>query len=385
MVDRYDVVVIGAGLIGSATALHLSRVGGRVAVIGPAEPESPDWRRHHGVFASHYDQGRITRGLDADPLWSELAMRSIERYQWLEEASGTRFHHACGALQVGPTPTGPDDYIARTEATARDQQVTYDRYSGAEFRSIRPELEVPADYTVLAEPAGLAAGYVNPRELVAAQLAVATHHGATLIRATAALDVGGDGVTVRTNDGRTISAPKAVVAAGAWSTFLPSVQLDLTPTPRTVVLARLDQREAERLKEMPSIVFYAGMTNPALTGVYVLPPIRYPDGHVYLKIGGKLTDVESPTSGADLNAWFHTEGSDIEADAIRNELLALVPGLRAEAYVRRPCVVTLTESGHPIIEEVVEGRVVAATGGGGAAAKSCHEIGRRAAELVQAV
>jgi len=56
------IAVIGRGLIGSAAARHLAKAGHAVTLIGPDEPA--DRKAHRGVFASHYDEGRITRALD---------------------------------------------------------------------------------------------------------------------------------------------------------------------------------------------------------------------------------------------------------------------------------------------------------------------------------
>ena len=58
----FDYIVIGKGLIGSAAGRYLSATGTKVALIGPHEPEN--WPAHQGVFASHYDQGRLTRVLE---------------------------------------------------------------------------------------------------------------------------------------------------------------------------------------------------------------------------------------------------------------------------------------------------------------------------------
>ena len=77
----YDIAVIGKGLIGSAAARHLavSFHDLKVCVIGPDEPQIR--KAHDGVFASHYDQGRITRVLDPSPLWGHLARESIKQYR----------------------------------------------------------------------------------------------------------------------------------------------------------------------------------------------------------------------------------------------------------------------------------------------------------------
>ena len=70
----FEFAVIGGGLFGSAAARHLVSDGHDVVLLAPPEPA--DRSEHDGVFASHYDEARITRVLDSDPLWSDLARAS---------------------------------------------------------------------------------------------------------------------------------------------------------------------------------------------------------------------------------------------------------------------------------------------------------------------
>ncbi|HEY9569155.1 MAG TPA: hypothetical protein VIR38_13770, partial [Thalassobaculum sp.] len=64
----YRIIVIGRGLIGSAAGRHLADLTDGVALLGPDEPA--DRAAHAGVFASHYDEGRMTRVVDPDPAWA---------------------------------------------------------------------------------------------------------------------------------------------------------------------------------------------------------------------------------------------------------------------------------------------------------------------------
>ena len=96
----YDYAVIGKGLIGSAAVRYLSQSSSSVVLIGPDEPVG-DWRNHDGVFASHYDQGRITRLLDPSIEWGVWAHRSIAEYAAIEKASGIRFYYPCGGVLAG--------------------------------------------------------------------------------------------------------------------------------------------------------------------------------------------------------------------------------------------------------------------------------------------
>ena len=88
---NFDYAIVGGGLFGAAAARHLGYQGHDVLVFAPEEPQ--ERTTHEGVFASHYDEARITRMLDADEIWSELAQASINRYQQIEIDSGINFHH----------------------------------------------------------------------------------------------------------------------------------------------------------------------------------------------------------------------------------------------------------------------------------------------------
>ena len=82
MVERFKSIVVGRGMMGAAAARYLALSGDGVAVIGPDEPK--DWSRHHGVFASHYDEARITRTIDSNPIWARRACSAANRSttQW---------------------------------------------------------------------------------------------------------------------------------------------------------------------------------------------------------------------------------------------------------------------------------------------------------------
>ena len=95
--------VIGRGMIGSAAARHLSKMGHDVALIGPDEPA--DFSRHDGVFGSHYDEGRITRSYDPQPFWRQMNRAAISRYGEIAAESGVAFYREVGALYVGDSET----------------------------------------------------------------------------------------------------------------------------------------------------------------------------------------------------------------------------------------------------------------------------------------
>ena len=368
----FDFAIVGKGMIGAAAARYISQVSDNVVLIGPDEPEN--WSTHDGVFASHYDQGRITRELDSAFEWALWGQRSIAEYRAIEQQSGIDFYHPCGGDSVG---------VDRRHIICRAPKRLPYILGQIIVVTLAPPLQMlcqnlafPINFSVLHEPT--VAGYVNPRQLVQAQVACCEQQGTIVVRQTVlTLDAKQNWVELTTDDGQQIAAKKVLVAAGAWTEFLTGVDVGLIPTPRTILLAKLDSAEADRLKHLPSVVFYEGVPNPHLSGVYILPPIEYPDGNTYLKIGGKMIDIPVPQNSAELEAYFHTYGRQNEAQEIERELFNIIPSLRAESLHSRPCVVTNQKKGHlPVIEEIVDGRVMVAAAGCGSAAKSSNEIGR---------
>ncbi len=67
--------------------------------------------------------------------------------------------------------------------------------------------------------------------------------------------------------------------------------------------------------------------------------------------------------------------------AMRAALEGIIPGLRAQSWHTKRCLITYTPHGKPFIDAVVPGQVYVATGGNGSSAKSSDAIGRLAASL----
>jgi sarcosine oxidase len=376
---QYEYLVVGKGLMGAAAARHLSAHSPSVALIGPDEP--PDRPSHGGVFGSHYDEGRITRILDPDRIWALLAQRSIARYRDTERRSGVPYYDEVGHLAVGPRPDGPEDYVARLHAVAKDLGVVYETYEEAAWRERFPYLAFEAGAVGLYQPH--TAGHVSARAQVRAQTAVAAQQGATIIRETVhtVRQVHG-GAEVSTEDGHTYHGAKVLVAAGGFSNtkqLLPR-PLDMTVYARTVVLAELDQAQVEHLRGMPSIIY---RPHAEAEHCYILPPIRYPDGKSYVKIGGGPLD-RALRSLADLVAWFRSPGDAQVARHLAEILRTIIPQLRPVSLHSESCVTSYTRTGYPYADLLPGGRVGVLTGGNGSAAKSADEIGRMGAAMLRA-
>lgn len=365
-----DVAVVGLGLIGSGALRHLSAQDGTCLGIGPVEP--PVFAAHTGAFASHYDSGRITRHLDSQWEWALLAQRAIAGYAQLEDASGISFHRPVGAVLAEVSAERIGSTLAN--AARMDVAVTVVEPGGpSPYGSL---LAFPEGTTLLAEPGP--AGHVDPRRMLAANLTVARAAGAVVVDdEVIAIDPVAGGWRLRARGGDEVQAGRVVLAAGPHAD-------ELAPGPRlevraeTVVLATLGAAEQDRLAAMPSVL--ARMPHPVYDDLYVVPPTAYPDGTVRLKLGAtRSTYLQLPTAEAK-RAWMRgTDHTDELAD-LRALLEDLVPGLEAEAWETKPCLITETPSDLPYVDHLAPGLVLAA-GGNGYAAKSANAIGALAATL----
>lgn len=361
-----DFLVIGKGLFGAAAARYLSGGAGRVTILGPDEPDEGAAAPVHG---SHYDAGRLTGLLGRSETWSRLARSSIAQYRPLEAASGVRFYEPRGRLHV---PAG-------RRAPRPEAQTTY--HTPESLRQAFPYLRFPPGFDALFEHAP--AGLINPRALVQAQLAVAQRNGARVVRETAVrLDLSRDGVTVTTERGTTLRARKVLLATGAFANCfgLSPRPLPLRVKSETIILAEVDASEAARLAEAPVLDYE--LESDVLEGIYMTPPLAYPDGRFYLKMGCNTTADQFFDDCDAMRAWFVAGDSGQVKEAMAAALRSILPDLAVQRLATKRCIVTYTPSDHPIIDAIAPGRVYAAVGGNGTGAHASDGVGRAAAGLV---
>jgi glycine/D-amino acid oxidase-like deaminating enzyme len=376
MSESFDFVIVGKGMMGAAAARHLSLAGASVVLIGPDEPD--DWINHGGVFASHYDNARITRTIDNDPVWARLARHSIDRYPEIARASGIDFYCEVGCLIAASAPGSDFDYLKRVERARDRLGVEAPLILGDDLAGRFPWFRFPGGYAGVHEARG--AGYINPRALVRAQTIVAEKLGARVIRSeVASVGEDADRVLVTTVDGQAVRAGRVLIAAGGFSlsTALLPKPIDLAVKARTVLFAEVGEDELAGFTGMPSLI---GAAPEQEQSYYLLPPVAYADGKHYIKIGGDPTDRVLASEAA-VRQWFRGGASPEAAAHMRGLLAEVIPDFKPVSTQFAPCVTSFTRHGYPYIGYASD-RIAVLTGGNGQAAKSSDEIGRLGALLV---
>jgi sarcosine oxidase len=358
------IIVIGNGPIGAAASRHLAVAGHQVTVIGPPEPT--DKTRHQGVFASHYDEGRIARVLDSTAFWTRVKGASLARLAEVEAESGIAFFTRSGGMMTGPKD-GP--LLRKARANIAPYRVDAQELSPEELKRRFPALSFEPDIVGLHE---VGAGWINPRLMARAQSALAARFGAKHVPLEVRdLTETSEGVIVTDDSGTQHYADAAIVATGPFLNQLLETPAPIEVYARTILFWEVDAAEATRLARMPTMVMEARNGREP----YVLPPILYPDGKTYVKIGGD--PVDRLISGKDIGDWFRSDGSvnvQIHLEAI---LSALLPSTKPLSRHRASCAVTFTRQDRPLIDRLSE-RIVVATAGCARGVKASDELGRMA-------
>jgi len=223
MSERYDVIVIGLGGMGSSAAYALARRGQRVLGIEQFTPA-------HALGSSHGATRVVRKAYFEKPDYVPLLVRAYQLWDELSADAGRQLFTRCGALMMGP----PDSaVVSGTLASARHWSLPHEVLDRAALHARYPQFELPADQLAVYEAD---AGFALPEATVAANLDLATAAGAELRFSTAVeqLELGRDGVHLVAG-GEELHADRAVLATGAWAGRLGSLDaLPITVQRQTV-------------------------------------------------------------------------------------------------------------------------------------------------------
>lgn len=372
----FDTVVIGKGLIGSATARHLSLVQKKLAIIGPDEPQD---LQQATVFASHYDSGRVQRLIGHNDAMTQLNLLSVRQYPSLQAESGIEFHGGEGCLYVNPN--GLDSYLKAARSKAKEFGIKASFYnSGEELRKAFPEFKFPLSSSGMLESSP--AGHINPLRLIEAQLRVVEKNGGVVLRdMVTALEFRNGVAEITTLKGE-YQARKIVLAVGAFSNFsgLLKQRLGLITKSEVVILARLNRQEAMRLSALPAVLYEIDTAD--VEGIYSTQPIQYPDGNFYLKMGCNLPgDIYFGNDLKEVQQWFRSGDSDRHLSTMQNALKEFMPDLKIEGCLSKRCILPRTRKHeNPYIGQVHERLYI--TAGNGWSAMCSDGAGQLMASLV---
>lgn len=225
--SAYDVIVAGAGSMGSATCFFLARQG--YTVLGL---EQFDTVPHE--YGSHAGQSRIIRKAYFEhPGYVPLLERAYTNWRQLEELTGEQVYHQTGLLYCGP----PEHAVIKGVKQAAMQY-------GVDVSPVRekqghPFFKCDGKDEMLLEPD---AGFLLPEKAIALYIRESIANGAVISTGEKLLhwEKKKGLVHVRTAKG-TYTAKKLVITAGAWAAeTIRELQVPLKVTRQLVVWVEPD-------------------------------------------------------------------------------------------------------------------------------------------------
>ena len=220
----YDVIVIGGGAVGSASARELARSGRRVLVLDPGSIPGQAWRAAAGMLAPQIEAG------PGDPLL-DLGLAAREHYVPLAAELLDRTGIDVGLWQEGiaRVATGAAEVAElRTNVLWQQRQGHVCEWlSEDDVRRRWPWLGPTGGALWAARDAA-----IDPQQLVRALLADAHRAGAVIANDRAVrIDRDGDRVTGVTGQSSRYDAEQVIIAAGAWSGLLQGLPRPLPVQP----------------------------------------------------------------------------------------------------------------------------------------------------------
>jgi sarcosine oxidase len=357
--ERYDVIVVGLGGMGAATAFHLARRGKRVLGL-----EQFDLLHERG--SSHGLTRIIRLAYHEDPSYVPLLRRSYELWHELEARAGEALLITTGSIEGGP-PEGPMFTGALHAAELHD--LPHDVLDAPELRRRFPAFAGMDDGTrVVWQPDG---GFLLAERTIMAHVNGALAAGAELRCRERVSDwesTASGGVRLTTDRGA-YEADALVICAGPWARRL---------VPRLERLAKPERQVLAWLQPIRPELF-----TPDRFPVFVLD---VPEGSYY---GFPEHDVP----GVKLGRYHHFR-EPIDPDdpdrstrpdderALRSFAERYLPDATGPTVMLKACIFTNSPDEHFIIDRLPDApQVVVAAGFSGHGYKFCSVVGEIMADL----
>ena len=345
-------MVVGAGAWGLPAAAELARRGHQVVLLdrhGPAHQ-----------LGSSSGPTRLWRLTHPDVVRTRLALRSVEAWERLEAASGITAILRRGLMWRDEVST--PQVIASLDEVGVPYTVVDARDVGMFFPGLRPDGRVGIWQET--------AGPVLARAAMDAQAALfAMARGRLVVGPVVReIDVSGDGVALRSADGRTFEADVAVLAPGPGiAALLPQLGVDVAVRPVLEQVCHVGRGSAT--DDLPAL--YDGPLG-AEPGMYGMPT----PGRGY-KLG-----IDQP-----LREWREDDLDRVPDPAVSATISERVVRnfLDLDPHVLDAQVCSWTDSpdGRFVIDSVADGRVVLAFGDSGEGFKFSALMGLVLADLAE--
>lgn len=315
--EIYDVIVVGAGIEGSATAYYLAKQGQATLLL-------EQFPLPHSRGSSH-GQSRITRkAYGKDDFYTQMMKEAYKLVDELQTECGEQLFKNCGCLIIGPK--GESFLEANRSAMVR-HQVSHETFGVDTVNKLYPGLSYPSNYEFVLDKSG---GMLMADKMLKAFQSQFIRHGGVLKDGEPMLDVHpGDTVAVKTTKGA-YRCKSLVLALGPWAAkFLPRLGLKLPLKPIRVSACYW---KVKLPGEFSSSSFPCFIQSGLQSDVYGLPAEEYPGLVKVCLHDGSSIDPDQRDKGN--NSWVLERTTAYVAEHM--------PGLESVPSVIETCIYTNT-------------------------------------------
>ena len=202
--DRFDVIVVGVGGMGSAACYHLARRGRRV--LGLERFDVP-----HAMGSSHGVNRIIRLAYYEDPRYVPLLRRAYELWRELQAGVGEQLLHITGSIDAGDRG---GEVFQGSLRSCELHELPHEVLTSDDLSRRFPAYHLPPGHLALYQPDG---GFLLSERCVVAHVCGALAAGAKIRARERVLhwEPIADGVRIETDRG-SYEADRLVISAGAW-------------------------------------------------------------------------------------------------------------------------------------------------------------------------
>ncbi|HYC84446.1 MAG TPA: N-methyl-L-tryptophan oxidase [Chryseosolibacter sp.] len=361
--EKFDVIVIGVGSMGSAACWFLSGRGYKVLGI-----EQFGISHERG---SHTGQSRIIRKAYFEhPDYVPLLKRAYENWKALESETGSKIYHETGIVYFGPRDHETMDGVRRA---ARMHDIAVREFPAAESTLKFPQFRIPPHFQTLFEPES---GFLTPDAAINAFVKHAIRRGSVILtdeRVSRWRNSGGE-IEVVTPSGSFV-ADRLIITAGSWtSKLLPELNSLLRVTRQLLAWVEPKKPEMFSMGRLP-----CWFVEDAEAGMlYGFPMLDQSFGAPY----GMKVALHVPGESWEPDIFTKDEWAK-ERDQLRHLLNKYLPDAGGKIVDMKSCLYTYSPDTNFIIDQVpgFDGRVTVACGFSGHGFKFSSVIGEILADL----
>jgi monomeric sarcosine oxidase len=206
VIEDYDIVIVGGGIMGAMTACELARDGARVALIDQSPLPNP--------AGASFDHSKVFRFAYPDPLYAGLAVDALKLWQRLEEETGTRLLTPTGVLMIGRDESSSE---AETYRALRSLNLKAELLASDEASRRFSQFNSAAFEFAVYDPNG---AILHAERAVRAALELARRRGGAIIEAQRVITVAqfdGGRVKIVTESGVEYRCDRTAIASGPWT------------------------------------------------------------------------------------------------------------------------------------------------------------------------